>query len=105
MVVSARVSRQAGATIEAVLVDLSVGGCRVSLAAGEAELPEVGERIAVTLAFPNVDDELSRRLWFYTCGIDREAVCRRQLRDETRRLAPSRLFRPAGLRRIGPNRE
>ncbi|AWN14886.1 PilZ domain-containing protein [Salinisphaera sp. LB1] len=108
--------------VQGQLVDLSVGGCRLALAADAAPI-EPDEMVNVRLLFPNgeqdvfgarvrdvaaysgarrqaglmfagLSDEQARRLWFLTCEIDREAERHQSDRDELRPLAPSLLFQP-----------
>ncbi|WP_423821672.1 PilZ domain-containing protein [Salinisphaera sp. SPP-AMP-43] len=120
MVVRAKLARPGAPAVQGLLVDLSVGGCRLALNANSTPL-ELEEPINLRLTFPNGDewlfggrirdiaahagaatqaglvfagltDEQARQLWYLTCEIDREAERRQRVRGELRRLAPSPLF-------------
>ncbi|HET7313702.1 PilZ domain-containing protein [Salinisphaera sp.] len=120
MTVAARLTRPEAPPVAGVLVDLSVGGCRLALADGDVTI-EPDEWVNLRLVFPNgeesvfgarvgdvavqagasiqlglifagLSDEQARRLWFLTCEIDREAERRQHDRGELRPLAPSPLF-------------
>ncbi|OHV09982.1 flagellar brake protein [Kushneria phosphatilytica] len=120
MTVTVELAAPDGQCWQALLCDLSIGGCLLALPASQP-LPELDAQLQLRARFPNGEvfkansrlrhiqagegdtmqmgvrfdigmAEHERRVWFYVREIERESVRQRRTPSETRPLAPSRLF-------------